>query len=119
MMFKKFIRFVGSKLIELSDMLVGVPVYRTDSEIGYASGATLFPGIIDGAGALICLLNSGSGMIICSCGARFGVRMEVFSCIEEYRSRFQKNQIYAFVLDEGASRLEEARIIQPYTPEAL
>ena len=26
MLFKKFIRFVGSKLIELSDMLVGVPV---------------------------------------------------------------------------------------------
>ena len=36
MLFKKFIRFVGLKLIELSDMLVGVPVYRTDSEIGYA-----------------------------------------------------------------------------------
>ncbi|MBQ9504864.1 MAG: hypothetical protein IJU93_07635 [Lachnospiraceae bacterium] len=54
-------------------------------------------------------------LIRSSMGARLKVHIEVFSCIEEYRSRFQKNQIYAFVLDEGASRLEEARIIQPYT----
>lgn len=54
-------------------------------------------------------------LIRASEGARFMVRLEVFSTLEEYLARFPSNNLYAFILDENAQRLDDVQVKQPFT----
>lgn len=50
-----------------------------------------------------------------SMGTRLEVRVEVFSSIEEYISRFPDNHRYAFMLNDHAVRLGEVEIQRPFS----
>lgn len=50
-----------------------------------------------------------------SMGTRLRVRVEVFSSIEEYISRFPDNHRYAFMLNDNAVRLGEVEVQRPFS----